>query len=102
MTYHATLHNCNPDESVAFVEPSITTFIGVNPGFCLSVIDGIRSNSTHVSQLIMKVKCFMWYSWQSMLDKECYYMNLTDANLHNKTNWQFEYSAKVGVRMGRS
>ena len=27
-------------------------------------------------------------------------MNLGDANLNNKTNWQFEYSAKVGVRMG--
>lgn len=37
---------------------------------------------------------------QSMLDKECYYLNLADANLNNKTNWQFEYSAKVGVSMG--
>ncbi|KAL5489340.1 hypothetical protein EMCRGX_G018423 [Ephydatia muelleri] len=74
--------NATRPTSVAFVEPSITTFIGVNPGFCLSVIDGIRSNSTH-----------------SMLDKECYYMNLTDANLHNKTNWQFEYSAKKSYGM---
>ena len=31
-----------------------------------------------------------------MLDKECYYMDLTEANLSNKTNPEFEYSAKVG------
>lgn len=42
-------------KSVAFVEPSITTFTNVNPGFCISVIDGIHSNSTHVRDRI-KVK----------------------------------------------
>lgn len=32
---------------------------------------------------------------QAVLDHETYYMNLTDANLHDKPEWIKEYSAKV-------
>eukprot|EP00731_Ephydatia_muelleri_P019987 Em0012g812a len=75
-------NNVSRPIGVGFIEPSITPFTNINPGFCVSVIDGIHPNSTH-----------------SMLDKECYYLNLADANLNNKTNWQFEYSAKRSYNM---
>ncbi len=32
---------------------------------------------------------------QAVLDHKVYYMNISDANLSNKPNWQLEYSAKV-------
>ena len=32
---------------------------------------------------------------QAVLDYQVYFMNVSDANLHNSTTWQLEYSAKV-------
>ena len=32
---------------------------------------------------------------QAVLDYQVYFMNVSNANLHNSTSWQLEYSAKV-------
>lgn len=32
-----------------------------------------------------------------MLDNECYYLNVSDANLTNEPKWQLEYAAKVSL-----
>ena len=45
----------------------------------------------HASIHIMDVFCCQW---QALLEHESFYLNLTDANLRNKAEWKFEYSAK--------
>uniref|UniRef100_A0A3B3ZYD7 Sphingomyelin phosphodiesterase n=1 Tax=Periophthalmus magnuspinnatus TaxID=409849 RepID=A0A3B3ZYD7_9GOBI len=49
--------------SVAFVAPSVTTYVNLNPGYRVYVVDGNYSNSSRM-----------------VLDHETYILNLTEAN----------------------
>ena len=57
---------------------SVTTYSYLNPGYRIYTVDGFYQNS----------------SWQ-ILDYDQRFLNLTEANLLNVTNWRPEYSAKV-------
>lgn len=64
--------------SVAFLAPSATTYIGLNPGYRVYQIDGNYSGSSHV-----------------VLDHETYILNLTQANEVGATpRWQLLYRAR--------
>ncbi|XP_004590037.2 sphingomyelin phosphodiesterase [Ochotona princeps] len=64
--------------SVAFLAPSATTYIGLNPGYRVYQIDGNYSGSSHV-----------------VLDHETYILNLTQANEPGaKPHWKHLYSAR--------
>lgn len=64
--------------SVAFLAPSATTYIGLNPGYRVYQIDGNYSGSSHV-----------------VLDHETYIMNLTEANEPGATpHWYLLYRAR--------
>ncbi|XP_068122580.1 sphingomyelin phosphodiesterase [Hyperolius riggenbachi] len=64
--------------SVAYIAPSVTTFIDLNPGYRVYHIDGDYTNSSYV-----------------VLDHETYILNLTEANKREKEEprWTFLYSA---------
>ncbi|XP_053564816.1 sphingomyelin phosphodiesterase [Bombina bombina] len=64
--------------SVAFIAPSVTTFINLNPGFRVYQVDGEYPESSHM-----------------VLDHETYILNLTEANAKPKEEpkWIFLYSA---------
>ncbi|KAM4796838.1 sphingomyelin phosphodiesterase [Rhinophrynus dorsalis] len=64
--------------SVAFIAPSVTTFVNLNPGFRVYQIDGQYPESSHV-----------------VLDHETYILNLTEANAGGKEEprWTLLYSA---------
>ncbi|XP_073468770.1 sphingomyelin phosphodiesterase [Aquarana catesbeiana] len=63
--------------SVAYIAPSVTTFIDLNPGYRVYQIDGEYPNSSHV-----------------VLDHETYILNLTEANKKKEEpRWTFLYSA---------
>ncbi|KAJ8402301.1 hypothetical protein AAFF_G00371660 [Aldrovandia affinis] len=51
---------------VAFIAPSITTYIDLNPGYRVYYVDGQYPGSSHL-----------------VLDHETYILNLTEANKHN-------------------
>ncbi|XP_031316018.2 sphingomyelin phosphodiesterase isoform X2 [Camelus dromedarius] len=64
--------------SVAFLAPSATTYISLNPGYRVYQIDGNYSGSSHV-----------------VLDHETYILNLTQANEPGATpHWQLLYKAR--------
>lgn len=64
--------------SVAFLAPSATTYIGLNPGYRVYQIDGNYSGSSHV-----------------VLDHETYILNLTQANAPGAApHWQRLYRAR--------
>lgn len=64
--------------SVAFLAPSATTYIGLNPGYRVYQIDGNYPGSSHV-----------------VLDHETYILNLTQANEPGATpHWQRLYRAR--------
>ncbi|EHB06723.1 Sphingomyelin phosphodiesterase [Heterocephalus glaber] len=64
--------------SVAFLAPSATTYIGLNPGYRVYQIDGNYPGSSHV-----------------VLDHETYILNLTQANVRGATpHWQRLYRAR--------
>uniref|UniRef100_A0A8C2R8Q3 Sphingomyelin phosphodiesterase n=1 Tax=Capra hircus TaxID=9925 RepID=A0A8C2R8Q3_CAPHI len=64
--------------SVAFLAPSATTYIGLNPGYRVYQIDGNYSGSSHV-----------------VLDHETYILNLTEANEPGATpHWHLLYRAR--------
>lgn len=64
--------------SVAFLAPSATTYIGLNPGYRVYQIDGNYSGSSHV-----------------VLDHETYILNLTEANKPGAIpHWQLLYRAR--------
>lgn len=60
-------------------------------------MDGDYSNTTNVCLAALHMDSYNHYccQWQALLDHESYYLNLTDANLRNKAEWKFEYSAKA-------
>lgn len=64
--------------SVAFIAPSVTTFINLNPGFRVYQVDGEYPESSHV-----------------VLDHETYILNLTEANKKPNEDppWRLLYSA---------
>ncbi|KAM5179854.1 LOW QUALITY PROTEIN: sphingomyelin phosphodiesterase [Mantella aurantiaca] len=63
--------------SVAYIAPSVTTFIGLNPGYRVYLIDGGYPKSSHF-----------------VLDHETYILNLTEANKKQKEpQWTRLYSA---------
>ncbi|XP_072256802.1 sphingomyelin phosphodiesterase-like [Pyxicephalus adspersus] len=63
--------------SVAYIAPSVTTYIDLNPGYRVYQIDGEYTNSSHV-----------------VLDHETYILNLTEANKQKEeAQWTFLYSA---------
>uniref|UniRef100_G1S6I2 Sphingomyelin phosphodiesterase n=1 Tax=Nomascus leucogenys TaxID=61853 RepID=G1S6I2_NOMLE len=64
--------------AVAFLAPSATTYIGLNPGYRVYQIDGNYSGSSHV-----------------VLDHETYILNLTQANIPGAIpHWQLLYRAR--------
>ncbi|XP_059502883.1 sphingomyelin phosphodiesterase isoform X1 [Stegostoma tigrinum] len=60
--------------SVAFIAPSVTTYINLNPGFRVYRIDGNYPESSH-----------------AVLDHETYILNLTEANERDNPKWVFLY-----------
>lgn len=56
--------------SVAFVAPSVTTYVNLNPGYRVYIVDGNYSNSSRM-----------------VLDHETYILNLTEANHHPEMPW---------------
>ncbi|ESO05258.1 hypothetical protein HELRODRAFT_77714 [Helobdella robusta] len=68
--------------SVAYLSPSLTTFININPGYRVFHLDGFHDEST----------------W-SVLDHETYIMNITLSNTLNQTIWVKEYSAKEAYQL---
>ncbi|OCT96319.1 sphingomyelin phosphodiesterase [Xenopus laevis] len=65
--------------SVAFISPSVTTFINLNPGYRVYQIDGEYPGSSHM-----------------VLDHETYILNLTEANAQPtlEPRWPLLYSAR--------
>ncbi|KAM4847877.1 sphingomyelin phosphodiesterase [Urocitellus parryii] len=64
--------------AVAFLAPSATTYISLNPGYRVYLIDGNYTGSSHV-----------------VLDHETYILNLTQANAPGaKPQWQLLYKAR--------
>ncbi|XP_053313908.1 sphingomyelin phosphodiesterase [Spea bombifrons] len=64
--------------SVAFIAPSVTTYINLNPGYRVYLIDGEYEGSSHM-----------------VLDHETYILNLTEANArgHEEPRWTLLYRA---------
>lgn len=56
--------------SVAFVAPSVTTYVNLNPGYRAYILDGNYSNSSRM-----------------VLDHETYILNLTEANHRPEAPW---------------
>lgn len=67
-----------------YVAPSVTTYpvssskFAANPAYRIYIIDGDYTNST-----------------RRVLNHETYFLNLTEANAKNITQWRLEYDAKV-------
>ncbi|XP_078393279.1 sphingomyelin phosphodiesterase [Cetorhinus maximus] len=68
--------------SVAFIAPSVTTYINLNPGFRIYLIDGNYSESSHL-----------------VLDHETYILNLTEANESVNPKWVLLYRLREAYRM---
>lgn len=63
--------------SVAYLGPSVTTFINTNPGYRIYEVDGGHTNA----------------SW-TVMDHETYVMDVAEANESDKPEWKLEYRAK--------
>ncbi|XP_035688597.1 sphingomyelin phosphodiesterase-like [Branchiostoma floridae] len=68
--------------NIAYIGPSVTTYQYLNPGYKVYEIDG---NYTGSSMLVV--------------NQQTYIMNLTEANLTDKPNWQLEYDTKEAYNM---
>ncbi|XP_068787072.1 sphingomyelin phosphodiesterase [Struthio camelus] len=69
--------------SVAFVAPSVTTYINLNPGYRVYELDGAYPGSSH-----------------AVLDHETFILNLTEANMPGaKPHWQRLYRAREAYGM---
>uniref|UniRef100_A0A8B9Q630 Sphingomyelin phosphodiesterase n=1 Tax=Apteryx owenii TaxID=8824 RepID=A0A8B9Q630_APTOW len=69
--------------SVAFVAPSVTTYINLNPGYRVYELDGAYPGSSH-----------------AVLDHETFILNLTEANAPGaKPRWQRLYRAREAYGM---
>ncbi|XP_064389066.1 sphingomyelin phosphodiesterase-like isoform X2 [Halichondria panicea] len=70
--------------NVAILGPAVTPRKRMNMGYRVYTVDGPYNATT-----------------SAVLDHKVYYMNISDANLSNKPNWQLEYSAKADLGMTR-
>lgn len=68
--------------NIAFIAPSVTTYLDHFPAYRVYEVDGGYSGS----------------SW-SVLDHHNYWLNLTDANLSGVPQWTLEYSARSAYKM---
>ncbi|GCB81143.1 hypothetical protein scyTo_0022126, partial [Scyliorhinus torazame] len=68
--------------SVAFIAPSVTTYIDLNPGFRIYHIDGDYPQSSHL-----------------VLDHETYILNLTEANETLNPKWVRLYGLREAYGM---
>ncbi|XP_050420386.1 sphingomyelin phosphodiesterase-like [Adelges cooleyi] len=68
--------------SVAYVGPSVTTYMNLNPGYRIYYVDGDRKQST-----------------RTVLDHETWVMNLKEANLYDYPHWQKLYSARTAYKL---
>ncbi|XP_078571362.1 sphingomyelin phosphodiesterase-like isoform X2 [Branchiostoma floridae x Branchiostoma japonicum] len=68
--------------NVAYIGPSVTPYMYLNPGYRVYEIDG---NYPKSSMLVV--------------NQQTYIMNLTEANLTDKPNWQLEYDTKDAYNM---
>ncbi|XP_052555280.1 sphingomyelin phosphodiesterase [Tympanuchus pallidicinctus] len=69
--------------SVAFVAPSVTTYINLNPGYRVYEVDGSYAGSSH-----------------AVLDHETFILNLTEANAPGaEPRWQRLYGAREAYGM---
>ncbi|XP_038034940.2 sphingomyelin phosphodiesterase [Anas platyrhynchos] len=69
--------------SVAFVAPSVTTYINLNPGYRVYEVDGAYNGSSH-----------------AVLDHETFILNLTEANVPGaEPHWQRLYRAREAYGM---
>uniref|UniRef100_A0A493T299 Sphingomyelin phosphodiesterase n=1 Tax=Anas platyrhynchos platyrhynchos TaxID=8840 RepID=A0A493T299_ANAPP len=69
--------------SVAFVAPSVTTYINLNPGYRVYEVDGAYNGSSH-----------------AVLDHETFILNLTEANVPGaEPRWQRLYRAREAYGM---
>uniref|UniRef100_A0A8C3M0Z1 Sphingomyelin phosphodiesterase 1 n=1 Tax=Chrysolophus pictus TaxID=9089 RepID=A0A8C3M0Z1_CHRPC len=69
--------------SVAFVAPSVTTYINLNPGYRVYEVDGSYPSSSH-----------------AVLDHETFILNLTEANAPGaEPRWQRLYGAREAYGM---
>ncbi|XP_058041035.1 sphingomyelin phosphodiesterase-like [Ahaetulla prasina] len=67
-----------PAVGIAFLAPSVTTYIKLNPGYRIYHVDGIRSGSSYM-----------------VLDHETFILNLTQANQPGAVaRWQRLYGAR--------
>ena len=83
--------------SIAYMGPAVTTYQGLNLGFRIYTMDGDYNGTTNVSIyycLFREHACVVALIFKALLDHESYWLNLTDANLKDKAEWKFEYSAK--------
>ncbi|CAI8030322.1 Sphingomyelin phosphodiesterase [Geodia barretti] len=69
--------------NVAYMGPAVTTYQGLNLGFRIYTMDGNYNGTSN-----------------ALLDHESYWLNLTEANLKDKAEWKFEYSAKEAYGLG--
>lgn len=63
--------------SVAFVAPSVTTYVNLNPGYRVYIVDGNYSNSSRM-----------------VLDHETFILNLTEANHSPEVPWGHDPNPK--------
>uniref|UniRef100_T1IYT3 Saposin B-type domain-containing protein n=1 Tax=Strigamia maritima TaxID=126957 RepID=T1IYT3_STRMM len=68
--------------NLAYVGPSVTPYVGLNPAFRIYTIDGLYTNSSY-----------------AVLDHENYMMDLESANKNGTASWFKLYSAKDSYRM---
>ncbi|XP_051882422.1 sphingomyelin phosphodiesterase isoform X2 [Pristis pectinata] len=68
--------------SVAFIAPSVTTYIDLNPGYRVYQIDGSYPGSSHL-----------------VLDHETYILNLTQANESGRPRWTLLYTLREAYGM---
>ncbi|XP_039599986.1 sphingomyelin phosphodiesterase [Polypterus senegalus] len=69
--------------SVAFIAPSVTTFINLNPGYRVYEIDGDYPGSSRI-----------------VVDHETYILNLTEANMESTSiHWKRLYNARENYEL---
>ncbi|XP_067010901.2 sphingomyelin phosphodiesterase [Anabrus simplex] len=68
--------------SVAYIGPSVTPFINVNPSYRIYYVDGDHSTTT-----------------RSVIDHETWALNLNYANLYNSPIWYKLYSTRSAYKM---
>lgn len=68
--------------NIAYIGPSTTTFTYLNPAYKIYTVDGDYSSSTRM-----------------VIDGEGYYLDITEANLHDKPEWKKLFTMKDAYGM---